>query len=84
MMSGWYRRQMTQTCDHYGIPSDTPFGELDDDAQDILLNGTGSTSINFEFRSKSGSSYNMVRPWEGVFARLRRTYTDTSSDRTRS
>jgi len=84
MMSGWYRRQMTQTCDHYGIPSDTPFGELDDDAQDILLNGTGSTSINFEFRSKSGSSYRMVRPWEGVFARLRRTYTDTSSDRTRS
>ena len=84
MMSGWYRRQMTQTCDHYDIPSDTPFGELDDDAQDILLNGTGSTSINFEFRSKSGSSYRMVRPWEGVFARLRRTYTDTSSDRTRS
>ena len=26
----------------------------------------------------------MSKPWEGVFARLRRTYTDTSSDRTRS
>ena len=26
----------------------------------------------------------MNKPWEGVFSRLRRTYTDTSSDRTRS
>jgi len=84
MMSGWYRTQMTQTCEHYDIPSDIPFGEMDDDAQDILLNGTGSTAINFEFVSRAGSSYRMVRPWEGVFARLRRTYTDTSSVRTRS
>ena len=84
MMSGWYRSQMTQTCEHYGIAVDTPFGELDEDAQDILLHGSGSTEINFNFVSQKGSSYRMVRPWEGVFARLRRTYTDTSSNRTRS
>ena len=84
MMSGWYRSQMTQTCEHYGIAVDIPFGELDDDAQDIMLHGSGSTNINFNFVSRKGSSYRMVRPWEGVFARLRRTYTDTSSNRTRS
>ena len=84
MMSGWYRSQMTQVCEHYGISSSIPFGELDDDAKDILLNGSGSTAINFQFTSDKGSSYNMTRPWEGVFARIRRTYTETSSDRTRS
>ena len=84
MMSGWYRGQMTQTCDHYLIPTDVPFGELDDDSKDILLNGTGSTVIDFEFTSEKGSSYRMARPREGVYSRLRRTYTDTSSDRTRS
>ena len=84
MMSGWYRSQMTQTCDHYGIAADVPFGELGEDDMDILLHGSGSTAINFEFNSEKGSSYRMTRPWEGVFARLRRTYTDTSSDRTRS
>jgi len=84
MMSGWYRSQMTQTCEHYGIAVDISFGELDEDAQDILLHGSGSTEINFNFVSQKGSSYRMVRPWEGVFARLRRTYTDTSSNRTRS
>lgn len=84
MMSGWYKTQMRQVCEHYGIPSNTPFGELDEDAKDILLHGTGSTAINFEFTSEKGSAYHMTRPWEGVFARIRRTYTDTTSDRTRS
>tara|TARA_B000000437_G_scaffold192707_1_gene151847 strand:- start:4492 stop:7467 length:2976 start_codon:yes stop_codon:yes gene_type:complete len=84
MMSGWYRSQMIQTCQHYGIPIDIPFQELDEDDRDILINGSGSTAINFQFTSQKGSSYRMSKPWEGVFARLRRTYTDTSSDRTRS
>jgi excinuclease ABC subunit A len=84
MMSGWYKGQMTQTCDHYSIPTDIPFAELDEDSKDILLHGTGSTVINFEFTSEKGSSYQLSRPWEGVYSRLRRTYTDTSSDRTRS
>ena len=84
MMSGWYRSQMTQTCDHFGIPTDIPFGELDDDSRDIMLNGSGGEAINFEFNSEKGSSYTMSRPWEGVFSRLARTYKDTSSERTRS
>ena len=84
MMSGWYKTQMKQVCEHYGHPTDIPFGELDDDAKDILLHGTGSTAINFEFSSNKGSAYRMIRPWEGVFSRIRRTYTDTASDRTRS
>jgi len=84
MMSGWYRSQMTQTCDHYGIATDVPFGEMGEDDRDVLLHGSGSTAIDFEFNSEKGSSYRMTKPWEGVFARLRRTYTDTSSDRTRS
>ena len=84
MMSGWYRKQMIQTCNHYQIPTNIPFQKLDDDARDILLNGSGSTPIKFEFSSEGGSTYKMAKPWEGVYSRLNRTYTDTSSDRTRS
>jgi len=75
---------MTQTCEHFGIPIDIPFGELDGDSRDIMLNGSGGEAINFEFNSEKGSSYTMSRPWEGVFSRLARTYKDTSSERTRS
>ena len=84
MMSGWYKSQMTQVCEHYGIPSNINFGDLNDDDKDILLYGSGGTKISFEFTSEKGSSYNMLRSWEGVFHRIRRTYNETSSDRTRS
>jgi len=84
MMAGWYRTQMIQVCEHYDIPADVPFADLDEDAQDILLHGTGSTAIRFLFQNKRGSSYQMEKPWEGVFKRLQRTFTDTSSDRNRN
>jgi len=84
MHSNWYRKHMEQVCVHYGINPSLPFQELDNDAQDILLNGSGSTEINFRFESERGSIYQMVKPWEGVLPRLRRQLTDTSSERTRS
>ena len=84
MMSGWYKSLMRQTFDHYGLDIHTPVQDLDDDARDILLWGSGSTSIRYEFTSKKGSSYQMNRPWEGVFARLERTFTETTSERTRN
>jgi len=84
MHSNWYRRHMEQVCSHYGIDSTKPFEELDEDAQDILLNGTGSTEINFRFESERGSIYQSRKPWEGILPRLQRQLTDTSSERTRS
>ena len=58
---------MTQTCEHFGIPTDIPFEDLDEDSKDIMLNGSGGEVVNFEFNSEKGSSYTMSRPWEGVF-----------------
>jgi len=84
MMSGWYKSLMRQTFEHYGLDIHTPIQDLDDDARDILLWGSGSTSIKYDFTSKKGSSYQMNRPWEGVFARLERTFTETTSERTRN
>jgi len=84
MSPHWYRKLMEQTSIHYGIPTDVPFKELDEDDQDILLNGSGSTIINFEFVSETGSQYKYSKPWEGVFSRLQKTYIETTSDRTRS
>ena len=84
MMSGWYKSLMRQTFAHYDLDIHTPVQDLDEDARDILLWGSGSTSIQYEFTSKKGSSYQMNRPWEGVFARLERTFTETTSERTRN
>ena len=84
MSPHWYRKLMEQTALHYGIPTNIPFSDLDDDAQDILMNGSGSTIIHFEFTSETGSQYKYSKPWEGVYGRLQKTYTETTSERTRS
>ena len=84
MSPHWYRKLMEQTALHYGIPTNVPYSRLDDDAKDILMNGSGSTIIHFEFVSESGSQYKYSKPWEGVYSRLQKTYTETTSNRTRS
>ncbi len=84
MMSGWYRSILIAVAGHYEFATDTPFAELDDDAQDLILYGTGSTPIHVEMTSESGSQYVTNRPWEGVIPRVRRMLTDTSSNRTQS
>ena len=84
MSPSWYRRLLEQVADYYSIPTHVPFKLLSDDEQDILLHGSGSTVINFHFESDNGSVYKMNRPWEGIIPRLEKTYTETSSDRTRN
>ena len=84
MSPHWYRKLMEQTAHHYGIPTNIPYSQLDDDAKDIMMNGSGSTIIHFEFTSETGSQYKYSKPWEGVYGRLQKTYTETTSDRTRS
>ena len=84
MMSGFHRKRMCQVLEHYNKLTNIPFSELDEDAQDILLYGSGSTSIYFQFNSEKGSVYQMTKPWEGVFNKLMRTYRETDSERNRS
>ncbi len=84
MHSNWYRSQMLQVCEHYGIDSTLSFRELDDDARDILVHGSGSTVIHFHYESERGSTFTSAKPWEGIIPRLRRQLTDTSSEKTRS
>ena len=84
MSPSWYRKLMENTCQHYGISTTAPFELLDDDEKDILLYGSGSTIIHYKFTSESGSQYNYSKPWEGVIPRLQKTYTETTSERTRS
>ena len=84
MSPHWYRKLLEQTSHHYGIPTDIPFAKLDDDQRDIILNGSGSTVVDFQFISETGSEYRYSKPWEGVFSRLQKSYSETTSDRTRS
>ena len=84
MHASWYRREMIQVAEFYDIPTDAPFDDLDDDQQDTLLHGSGSTAIHFVYESEKGSSFQTVKPWEGILPKLARQLVETTSDRTRS
>jgi len=84
MSPSWYRKLLECTCSHYGISTTLPFELLDEDEQDILLHGSGSTIIHFEFTSENGSQYKYSKPWEGIIPRLEKTYTETTSERSRN
>jgi len=85
MNAGWYRAVMSQTAEHYGIDDDAPFGTLDDDAKDIMLHGSGSTSMDYQIQGRRNrSSYHMRKPWEGAIPRLLRQYRETDYDGTRN
>jgi len=84
MSPSWYRKLMEATCHHYGISTNLPFELLEEDEQDILLYGSGSTIIHYEFTSENGSQYKYSKPWEGIIPRLQKTYVETTSNRTRN
>ena len=84
MSPSWYRKLMEATCQHYGISTTLPFELLSEDEKDILLYGSGSTIIHYEFTSENGSQYKYSKPWEGIIPRLEKTYIETTSNRTRT
>ncbi len=64
---------------HYGFSIDTPFGELSEDIQNIILYGSGKERIKVEYQSTySGGVYNV--PFEGVITNLERKYRETQSE----
>ena len=84
MHASWYRREIQQVAEFYNIPTDVPYCDLSEDQRDILLHGSGSTPIKFVYTSKKGSSFQSVKPWEGVLPKLARQIVETTSDRTRA
>lgn len=63
----------------YNFSLDTPFEELSQEAQDIILYGTGSDKIDIYYKNANGSghySYN----FEGIIPTMQRRYKEATSD----
>ncbi len=64
---------------HYGADIYTPYKDLSEDFQQILLNGTGQQTINFYFE-RGNRRYTYQKPFEGVIPNLERRYRETDSN----
>ncbi len=81
---GWDRRnayyfQLIQSlAKHYGFDIETPFGELPENLQDIILHGSGDEKIAFRYLSERGSQ-TRKHPFVGIIPNLEKRYRETES-----
>ena len=70
---------LTALCKEYGFSMDTPFGELPDEIQKLLIYGTNAREVKVHYTGQRGSGvYPIV--FEGIIKNLQQRYKETASD----
>ena len=64
---------------HYKFNIDTPFKELSNNIQDILLYGSGDEEIKFEYLRSEKKTVVRKHSFEGVIPNLQRRYLESES-----
>jgi len=84
-VKGWDRRNqfyyqmLTSLASHYGFDLDKPFEQLPKPAQDVVLFGSGKTSVPFAYVNERGRTVIREHTFEGVVNNLQRRYRETDS-----
>lgn len=82
---GWDRKttyyyQMIQSlAAHYDFDIETPFEELSDKLQQVVLSGSGNEKIEFHYANSRGMQIRKLHRFEGVIPNLNRRYRETES-----
>jgi len=88
-IKGWDKRnqfyfQMLQSlASHYTFDLDLPFKDLPQNIQEIILNGSGSEKIEFQYFSDKGTIFKRVHAFEGIINNFKRRYQETDSNTVR-
>ncbi|XGA80201.1 excinuclease ABC subunit UvrA [Halomonas sp. CH40] len=89
VIKGWDRRsvyyfsQLQALAKHYGFKLETPWQELTQYDQDLILNGSGDEPVPFSYVSDRGRKVIREHPFEGVLPNLQRRYRETESNMVR-
>ena len=81
-IKGRYLHHILQgVAKHYGFDLNTPFNKLSEEQQSVLLYGSNSTKISFEYHNlDEGDSWIHHNEFEGVVNNLKRRYRETKSE----
>ncbi len=86
---GWDRRNayyfqlITSLAEHYAFDIDTPFEELPEQIQDIILHGSKGVSIRFRYLNERRGAVERKHPFEGIIPNMKRRYHETESNTVR-
>ncbi|MES2662176.1 MAG: excinuclease ABC subunit UvrA, partial [Pseudomonadota bacterium] len=82
---GWDRRNayyfqlLESVAKNFGFDISKPFGKLAKKNQNLVLFGTGNTSIRMTYRNGQGVEIHRDHPFEGVIPNLERRYRESDS-----
>ncbi|HGS4622642.1 TPA: excinuclease ABC subunit UvrA [Vibrio cholerae] len=79
----YYFQMLTALAEHYDFDVHTPFNKLSKKIQEIILQGSGRTEIEFKYINDRGDIRLKKHPFEGILHNLERRYRDTESNSVR-
>ncbi|MGH2872849.1 MAG: excinuclease ABC subunit UvrA, partial [Solirubrobacteraceae bacterium] len=76
-----YYDQLTQAiAERYGVDLDTPWQDLDPEARQFFLHGSGGDRLQVSYRNRFGRRRSYATQFEGIVSSLERRYRETESD----
>ena len=82
--SNYYPAMLEQAMEAFGVDMDTPFEDLSEEEQNLVLYGSGEREFHFHYVNDFGGERNIDLPFEGVVNNINRRYHETNSDFTRN
>ena len=88
-VKGWdkrnqfYFQMLVSLANHYGFDTDTPFEDLPEEVQKVVLYGSGKEEIRFTYLNERGTRFERSHTFEGIIPNLERRYRETDSSAVR-
>ncbi|MCG9779263.1 excinuclease ABC subunit UvrA [Photobacterium damselae] len=79
----YYFQMLKSLAEHYDFDVDAPFNCLSKKVQNVVLNGSGTTNIEFKYINDRGDITVRRHPFEGILNNMERRYHDTESNSVR-
>ena len=77
--NAYYFQLIQSLARQYGFDIETPWVELPQQIQDVLLHGSGEQIIEFRYAEGSGRAHKRRHRFEGILPNLERRYRETAS-----
>ncbi|RUO23446.1 excinuclease ABC subunit UvrA [Aliidiomarina iranensis] len=75
----YYYQMLRSLAKQFEFDLNAPFQDLPQDIRDLVLNGSGSTDVKFNYVNDRGDTVVRKHPFEGIIPNLQRRYRETDS-----
>ena len=75
----FYFQMLVSLAQHYGFDVETPFQQLPEEVQQVVLHGSGRQVIRFRYLNEKGTRFDRDHSFEGIIPNLERRYRETDS-----